>query len=473
MRDWGRTADGRSRYFSIPLEERWVSPQVARGPNQHRLRARIRGSVLGSPLMALTSRSMGRRAEVSRFVLLCFLAVAVFGYSSPVSSASGSSSKLCWGQKPTILGTGEHDTLEGTNGDDVILARGGPDSIEGKGGDDRVCGGGGQDWLRGQGGSDRLAGQGGHDGLEGGVGADVLHTGVGGSASDGPGDDVLVGSSEDDETFVTTSGGRDVIRAGGGESDLDKLIHFDPGGNVSINLRDHFSVSNEETDRIYGIEWVEVPMGAICTIVGNSENNILQGCYSGENTIRGGEGSDSLIGGQFEDVILAGRGSDSVFNDDGNDRLEGGPGRADLIQFRYVDQSVTVDLEQGTSIGPGTDTLAGFENVVGSAFADQIYGNDRRNVIHGYVGSNSISGRDGDDLLIGGMSYSEEPNTIDGGEGVDTCAYPMPGEPGALSCEVAYEDPGSAEAGRLDSYPLDALSHPEDSRFEQGFFQRP
>ncbi len=55
---------------------------------------------------------------------------------------------------------------------------------------------------------------------------------------------------------------------------------------------------------------------------------------------------------------------------------------------------VTVNLDTGTAnnYGGGTDSLAGFENVVGSFFNDTITGDAGDNAFHGLSGDDVIDG---------------------------------------------------------------------------------
>ena len=74
-----------------------------------------------------------------------------------------------------------------------------------------------------------------------------------------------------------------------------------------------------------------------------------------------------------------------------------------------------VDLEAGTLHGPGNATISGFEEVIGSNYADTLIGGNSSDVLYGGGGNDWISGGQGNDELHGGAGQ----DTIDGGGGQD------------------------------------------------------
>lgn len=154
---------------------------------------------------------------------------------------------------------------------------------------------------------------------------------------------------------------------------------------------------------------------------GTGDDDTING-FGGLDTIDGGDGHDTIDGGDGDDVLIGG---------DGNDILIGGPGAAtllsqyyggtgndltiasdlgvaeffdgedgiDTVSFAARDSGVTVFLSV-TGI-PLLDTIVNTENVIGSAFGDEITGDG---------GDNEITGGEGDDIL-------------DGSGGNDTAVY--------------------------------------------------
>jgi Ca2+-binding RTX toxin-like protein len=57
------------------------------------------------------------------------------------------------------------------------------------------------------------------------------------------------------------------------------------------------------------------------------------------------------------------------------------------------------------------------ENVIGSAFDDYLYGDEKNNRVLGFEGDDDLYGRGGDDYLAGGDGY----DYLNGGDGSDAC----------------------------------------------------
>ncbi|WP_419827856.1 glycoside hydrolase family 113 [Sphingomonas sp.] len=112
----------------------------------------------------------------------------------------------------------------------------------------------------------------------------------------------------------------------------------------------------------------------------------------------------------------------------GNDTLNGGEG-SDTVTYASALGGVAVDLgKQGAAqdtVGAGRDTLTGIENLIGSQFADVLTGDANANVIAGNGGGDSIDGKGGNDLLIGGDG--KDAFTVSAGNGSDTIQAFTPG----------------------------------------------
>ncbi len=117
-----------------------------------------------------------------------------------------------------------------------------------------------------------------------------------------------------------------------------------------------------------------------------------------DNTLSGGAGDDDLSGGAGDDILIGGLGADA---------LDGGAG-SDTADYSGAASGVKVDIF-GALAGLGEaagDSFISIENIIGSAFQDQLYGTAGANVISAGAGNDFINGRGGAD-------------TIDGGAGVD------------------------------------------------------
>ncbi|OOH81969.1 type I secretion target [Pseudomonas koreensis] len=153
------------------------------------------------------------------------------------------------------------------------------------------------------------------------------------------------------------------------------------------------------------------------TLTGTSGDDVLV-AGSGDNIINAGDGNDVLTAGSGNNELHGGAGNDLLYSGPGNDLLDGGTG-IDTASYAHATAGVTVNLgllgAQNT-LGAGTDTLTGIENLVGSNFNDTLTGDNNNNVINGGLGNDILNGGGGDDLLIGGMGN----NTMTGGSGADT-----------------------------------------------------
>ncbi len=140
---------------------------------------------------------------------------------------------------------------------------------------------------------------------------------------------------------------------------------------------------------------------------------------------------EGVVGSAFADT-LTGDAADNVFlGMGGGDDLDAGLG-FDFVYYQFSTSGVTVDLTAQTASGGHAtgDTLAGFESVLGSSFADVLSGNDDANHLLGQGGDDTLAGFDGDDLLLGTTGI----DTFSAGDGTDTCDF-VAGEV-HLSCEL-------------------------------------
>lgn len=286
----------------------------------------------------------------------------------------------------TITGTEGDDVLFGTEWDDVIFGLGGNDEIHANEGNDVICGGPGADHIDGQAGDDLV---------DGGEGQDraAFHS------APGPVTANLV-------TGIATGDGNDEL--------------------VSI---ENLAGSDEFND----------------TLIGDAENNFIEGRGGGDTMDGGGgfdivgffdapepvtaslvtgtatgEGSDVLVGfeglagGFFGDTLVGDSGDNFFIPRGGDDAITGGSG-PDTVLFEAG--PVNVNLASGKATGEGSDSLAGIEGVIGTAFNDAIAGNAGPNRLFGRGGNDAISGKAGDDSLDGG----DGTDALSGGPGVDSC----------------------------------------------------
>lgn len=174
-------------------------------------------------------------------------------------------------------------------------------------------------------------------------------------------------------------------------------------------------------------------------LTGTDEPDRLYG-EAGADTLRGGKGGDSLYGGRGADVLEGGDDGDHLYGGPGADTLRGGKG---LDYARYDESSAAVTVNLATGKGEGGDaegdTLDGIGVVVGSCYADTLYGGDACDLLGGEDNSNDLSadwisynvvlaGEAGNDLLAGGagndyLSGGKGADRLDGGPGIDRAGY--------------------------------------------------
>lgn len=402
-------------------------------------------------------RSVGALAAASALVpLLGVLAV-------PASAVVA----RCLGARATIVGTPRADVLRGTPRRDVIVGLAGGDTIRGRGradlicagkGNDTVLGGDGIDLILGEGGGDEIRGQGGAfnqavpgagddfvDGGTAGAGNEVIYldatgpvtgdlgTGViTGHGNDqvvdvewligGPFDDVLSGTAGPDALWgfegndtLDGLGGDDYVAGGGGDDAVDGGDGFDflgnyffpdyylgtpPAGPITIDLPAG-TLTGDGTDTLVSISGGE----------GSTGNDVMVGDATNNDFTRLNQGSDTVDAGAGDDLVDGGAGVDDLDGGDGDDVL----GNLD------APSGITIDLSMQTD--SHGDTLAGFENALGTFFDDVITGTEGPNELVGSDGADQLFGLGGDDVLVGGFfGFADpDPDTADGGLGTDRC----------------------------------------------------
>jgi Ca2+-binding RTX toxin-like protein len=150
----------------------------------------------------------------------------------------------------------------------------------------------------------------------------------------------------------------------------------------------------------------------------------------GADTVVGLDGNDTLLGGDGNDALDGGAGSDTLLGGDGDDTLDGGDGDDTLNGYNGDDTASYVSAATGVTVslaiagaqdtvGAGSDTLAGIENVSGSAYADTLTGGADANVLGGGAGNDTINGGGGNDVFYVSFGFTSA-DALNGGSGTDT-----------------------------------------------------
>ena len=281
-----------------------------------------------------------------------------------------------------LAGDFRNNTIMGGAGDDKIY--GGPDprnlgpmpssadrgdatnvdTLMGQGGNDMIFGGTGNDMLDGGAGNDMLNGGAGNDELKGGAGSDMIYADK---------DDLVINGfgPEDDQTTA----------------DVDESVE----DAMDVDTLSYAMVSNEDE------------MGIITALAGTITN------------------IENIVGSDYDDTLTGDEQSNVIEGGAGRDMLDGGAGAGvDTLSYESSDDWVRVTLTDAaatTSRGHARgDTATNFENVTGSAYDDELAGNDAANVLMGLAGDDEITGGAGADTVEGGAGADE----LDGDNGNET-----------------------------------------------------
>ncbi|WP_333701256.1 calcium-binding protein [Sphingobium yanoikuyae] len=167
------------------------------------------------------------------------------------------------------------------------------------------------------------------------------------------------------------------------------------GTSVSLMNFDRLSLSFLPAN--IGDHWIE----------GGSQNDYVFGGWGrdmlfgggGHDELSGSEGDDQIFGDDGDDKLDGGGGNDVVEGGGGSDVMNGGLGR-DTLSYEHALAGVRVTLEtklyQDTG-GAGFDQVSGFENIRGSAFNDDLTGDNGNNILSGLAGADRMVGQGGDD----------------------------------------------------------------------------
>ncbi len=164
------------------------------------------------------------------------------------------------------------------------------------------------------------------------------------------------------------------------------------------------------------------------SLMGNDGNDTISG-ETGSDSVDGGAGDDSLDGGDGGDSVSGGAGDDVLGDGMGDDTLDGGSGNdifnltpgsdddvrdslgTNTLSFAGAARGLTIDLglatgqRQTVDVARNTVSLRGvFHHVIGSAFADDLTGNEQPNRLEGGEGDDVLDGGGGDRSLRGQSS---------------------------------------------------------------------
>lgn len=294
----------------------------------------------------------------------------------------------------------------------------------------------------------------------------------------------IMGAYPQHHTTVYESGpGDDVIRAGG---EIDKIRSGAGADHVYAGRGNDTVRGGAGNDQIDGGSGDD-------NLFGEGGADLISGT-SGADMIHGGDGEDLLRGGGTADSFFGGPDSDTLSFADAvtpgfefGEFIAGFPttkeGRGVFLNLEEEPKTDPLNHKQyirafdGSTarFGGGVDKIyvsdGGFEDIIGSPFADYINGSGAANLFDGGGGQDIIKGNAGDDTIYGGAESDDldggadqSAGTLHGGDGDDVCANGGEAEPCKPdNAETIEAAPGGIAIGRLD---------PEDGAGDTGIFVR-
>ncbi len=394
----------------------------------------------------------------------------------------------------------------GQNGNNGIAALGGGvDEVAGAGFEtivgtpfsDYVAGTGADQTIHGGGGADALFGGGGDDDLDGGADGDYLD---GGAAAQRDASKVSVGF------MVPAQPGFGQLYAVGSAAGDALTATYAPGPPATVSFQLSAGGFDQSADADAGCD--VGPTLATCTLTAPLDSLLLAG-MGGADSIStagfpatttvvalGGDGADSLGGGDGEDVLVDGPddgddqltglgGDDALLHNGGADQRFGGAGNdlflsvsicdGDLIRgegerdnaswARLTGEAVGVNLGSGQAgepgpggspscAGGGLDSLQEIEDLEGSEAGDSFYGDAGPNQLLGHKGPDIYAAAAGADTVLANSGDADP--AIDCGLDGDRALvdrHPEFADAVPVECEVVQEaDPNSFQL--LPGFPI-------------------
>lgn len=198
-------------------------------------------------------------------------------------------------------------------------------------------------------------------------------------------------------------------------------------GNPGVNLNAPETGQSDGDDlELHDVDFISVFLGSpgdtANTLDGSGGPEFVDGFPLNFGGVGGGEGPDTLVGGDAGGTYDGFGGDDTLVSRPGSfsETLRGGTG-TDVLDYSLATSGVTVNLGTGAGQdtgGAGFDILdmTDFEDLTGSGFGDDLTGTDGPNRIVGAEGSDTISLLDGDDQFD---VMDGEADTVSCGAGTD------------------------------------------------------
>jgi RTX calcium-binding nonapeptide repeat (4 copies) len=394
------------------------------------------------------------------------------------------------------LGTGGQNANNG-----VAPDGGGVDEVE-VGAFEMIVGTPFTDYVTGSAEAETIYGGGGADAIGGGGGADTLVGGADGDLCEAP-----AGTTSSCEPGVAPRAASKVsvgFMTPPGATPYAQLYLVGSSGNDSVtatysptSVSFHLSAGTFDQSSADAGGCTVSATDATCLLTAPLDSLLLAGMAGADTLVAsgfpttaavvaiGGEGSDTITGGDTEDILVDGPGSgsdtldalggddalthngggDQLLGGEGNDlflsnsvcdgeQIRGGNGRDNSSWARFG-EGVAANLAVGTAGRPGggeapdcsggpLDSISEVEDLEGSSFDDVFYGDGGPNQLLGHPGRDVYFAAAGEDSILANSGDSDL--TINCGADADeaTIDRPQYGDPAPVECESVFEaDPNN------------------------------
>lgn len=332
------------------------------------------------------------------------------------------------GSGSTMCGEDGNDTLKAERGDNYLNGEQGNDILEGGKDGDILRGGEDHDVLLGKEGFDRLNGEEGNDILDGGQSVDMLNGDEGHDVlNGGEGDDILKGGRGYD--IIDGGEGHDTVSFAYECDRVFLMLGEDPAGSSPITpdiqgseqthakeggtspdsaayeIYRSYSFPHYKCNGLSTIPGVDFPKISVAISSTKDDEDILadighlipgvayvnslaEDIIRNTESIIGSHRNDILIGNSQNNVLRGGIGKDFLDGKEGSDWAAYSGNNFAPIRVALNGSEDAIVYEGGHA----QDTIRNIENILGTFRDDVLIGDDKSNILDGYMGQDTFTG---------------------------------------------------------------------------------
>jgi Ca2+-binding RTX toxin-like protein len=320
---------------------------------------------------------------------------------------SSNSFTLTGNAKANTLSTGDlADTLNGAAGNDKLYGMGGKDQLNGGDDNDTLDGGTGNDEMIGGKGDDTFIVDNSKDTVVElkGQGTDIVKASVSvtfanlgfvesviltGSADAKITGDDLANSMTGNTGDNILDGGKGADQMVGGKGDDTYVID-----NAKDSVTELKGQGDDEIEASISIDLSKYDYVETVRLTGSTDLNVTGDDLA--NRIFGNTGNNVLDGGKGADQMAGGKGDDTYVVDNTKDNVTELKGQGD----DEIQASINIDLSKYDHVETVRLTGTGNLNATGDELANQLFGNNGKNILDGGKGIDQMSGGKGDDTYV-------------------------------------------------------------------------